>query len=89
MGIPCVTAAETDVAKLLRAAGEDPAQEVAIDIEAMTATHRGVVYPVTLPDGARTQLLRGTWDATRILVDALPQVREAAARLPYVGGCAR
>jgi 3-isopropylmalate/(R)-2-methylmalate dehydratase small subunit len=89
MGIPCVTAAETDVAKLLRAAGEDPAQEVAIDIEAMTATHRGVVYPVTLPDGARTQLLRGTWDATRILVEALPQVREAAARLPYVGGFAR
>jgi 3-isopropylmalate/(R)-2-methylmalate dehydratase small subunit len=88
MGIPCVTATEADVARLMAAVEEDPAHDLTVDVEARTATYRGVAYPVTLPDGARTQLLKGTWDATRILVDALPRVRETAARLPYVRGFA-
>ncbi|MEW6271655.1 MAG: 3-isopropylmalate dehydratase small subunit [Thermodesulfobacteriota bacterium] len=88
MGIPCVTASDADVARLMRAVEEDPAHDLVVDVEAKTAIYRGVVYPVSLPEGARTQLLRGTWDATRILVDALPQVKETAARLPYVRGFA-
>ncbi|HEY8514558.1 MAG TPA: 3-isopropylmalate dehydratase small subunit [Candidatus Binatia bacterium] len=83
MGIPCVTASEADVAKLMQAVEEDPAHDMVVDVEARTVTYRGVSYPVTIPEGARTQLLKGTWDATRILVDALPLVRETAARLPY------
>lgn len=89
MGIPCVVAGEADVAKLLRAIEEDPAHELAVDLEARTATYRGVSIPVSMPDGARTQLLRGTWDATRILVDALGEVRATAGRLPYVSSFAR
>jgi len=88
MGIPCVTAREADVARLLAAIEEDPTHELTVDVEARAATYRGVAYPVTLPEGARTQLLKGTWDATRILVDALPEVRQTAARLPYVRGFA-
>ncbi len=88
MGLPCVTASEADLARLMRAVEEDPAHDLVVDVEARTATYRGVVYPVAIPEGARTQLLRGTWDATRILIDALPLVRETAARLPYVRGFA-
>jgi len=89
MGIPCVTASEADVATLLRAVEADPSAEVAVDLDAMTATRAGTSIPVGMPAGARTQLLRGTWDATRILVDALPKVRETASRLPYVSGFSR
>lgn len=89
MGIPCVVASEADVARLLRAVDEDPAHDLAVDLAAGTATYRDVAVPVSMPEGARTQLLRGTWDATRILVDALGQVRETAGRLPYVAGFAR
>ena len=86
MGIPCVQASEADVHRLQTAIEEDPSQELAIDLEAMTATFAGETYAVQMPDGARYRLRSGTWDATGILVDALDQVRETASRLPYVGG---
>ena len=84
MGIPCVVASEADTAKLMRAVEEDPTHDLTIDLEARTATYRGASYAISLPDGARVQLLRGTWDATRTLVDALDQVKATAGRLPYL-----
>jgi 3-isopropylmalate/(R)-2-methylmalate dehydratase small subunit len=86
LGMPCVTASEADVLALMAAVEEDPAHELAVDLEALTATYRGRAYPVTMPAGARQQLLDGTWDATRILLQAENQIRQAAARLPYLTG---
>jgi 3-isopropylmalate/(R)-2-methylmalate dehydratase small subunit len=86
MGVPCVTAAEAVVAELMNAVEADPAHELAVDLDALTATYRGKTYPVSLPAGARQQLLSGTWDATRVLLDAADAVRATAARLPYVRG---
>ena len=88
MGIPCLLLSEADAGRLLAAVEEDPTQEMTVDVEARAVTYRGTSYPATLPEGARTQLLKGTWDATRILVDALPKVKETAARLPYTRGFA-
>jgi 3-isopropylmalate/(R)-2-methylmalate dehydratase small subunit len=86
LGIPCVTASEADVAELLAATERDPSQDLVVDIEALTATYAGNVYKVGLPAGTRQQLLDGTWDATRTLLQATEQVRETAKRLPYVSG---
>ena len=61
----------------------EPTHELVVDVEATTASYRGKVYRVTLPAGTRTQLLEGTWDATRILLQAEEEVRQTAARLPY------
>jgi 3-isopropylmalate/(R)-2-methylmalate dehydratase small subunit len=84
LGMPCVVASEADLARLMRSVEEDPAHDLTVDVEACRATYRGVAYPVTLPEGVRIQLLRGSWDATRLLVDALDDVRATAQRLPYV-----
>ncbi len=89
LGIPCVTASEADVAALMAAVEDDPAHDLTVDVATLTVTYRGRNYPVTLPAGARTQLLDGTWDATLILLQAEDQVRQVAARLPYVSGFAR
>ena len=48
------------------------------------------VGPLTIaggacPTGIRNQFLAGTWDATRVLLEATPQIKATAARLPYVG----
>ena len=83
MGIPCLIVSEADAAKLMDAVEKDPAHDMTVDVDARTVSFNGLTVPATLPDGARTQLLKGTWDATRILVDALPQVKETAAKLPY------
>ncbi|MFQ5666383.1 MAG: 3-isopropylmalate dehydratase small subunit [Candidatus Binatia bacterium] len=89
LGMPCVCARTADVLGLLSAVEADPAHELVVDILGLTATYRDKVYPVTLPAAARTQLLEGTWDATRILLQAEAQVRQTASGLPYVSGFAR
>jgi len=86
LGIPCVTASEADVAALMAAAEEDPAHDLVVDIDALTAAYRGKTYKVSLPAGTRQQLLNGTWDATRTLLQAAEEVHETAKRLPYVSG---
>jgi 3-isopropylmalate/(R)-2-methylmalate dehydratase small subunit len=84
LGMPCVTASEADVGRLLRAVEEDPAHELVIDLEKRTASFRDLVIPVGMPDGARRQLLSGNWDATRTLLDAADRVRSTADALPYL-----
>jgi len=86
LGIPCVTASEADIAELLAAVEADPSHEIHVDVHALTATHGDKVYEVCLHEGTRQQLLEGSWDATRSLLQAADQVRDTAKRLPYVGG---
>jgi len=89
MGIPCVTAGEADVAKLMAAVEADPGHELAVDLEAMKASYPGVEIAISLPPGPRNQLLEGTWDATRILLAAKDETAATAKRLPYVANFAR
>ena len=42
--------------------------------------------PVDLPEGVRSALTSGNWDATGLLVDRYDEVERVAARLPYVSG---
>jgi 3-isopropylmalate/(R)-2-methylmalate dehydratase small subunit len=86
LGMPCVTAAERDVAALLESIEADPAHELVVDLRASTAVYRDRTYPVELPDGVRNQFLQGTWDATRVLLAAGDAIRATADRLPYVRG---
>ena len=37
-----------------------------------------------IPDGVRQQFLEGSWDATRVLLDAGDAIERTAASLPYV-----
>jgi 3-isopropylmalate/(R)-2-methylmalate dehydratase small subunit len=84
LGMPCAIASEADIGRLIRAVEEDPAHDLVIDLENLTASFRDLEIPIRMPDGARQQLLAGTWDATRTLLDAADRVRSTAERLPYV-----
>ncbi|MEO8603267.1 MAG: isopropylmalate isomerase, partial [bacterium] len=84
LGMPCVTAAEADIGALLAAVEADPTLNLAIDIAALTATYGAQTTAVSLPAGIRNQFLDGTWDATRVLLAAAPDIQATAARLPYV-----
>jgi 3-isopropylmalate/(R)-2-methylmalate dehydratase small subunit len=86
LGMPCVTASEEVVAALMEAVERDPAHDLVIDLEALTATYLARTYAVDLPAGVRNQFLQGTWDGTRVLLDAGERIRQTAARLPYVRG---
>ncbi|GBD26879.1 3-isopropylmalate dehydratase small subunit [bacterium HR30] len=86
LGMPCVCASEADIAWLQQAIEEDPQQDCVVDLRSMRVEYRGRIIPVTMPEGFRRQLLEGTWDATRILLQAEDAIRQTAARLPYVRG---
>ncbi len=86
LGIPCVTASEAVISELMTAVERDPSQNMEVNVDALTTIYGGKVYEVEMPAGTRQQLLEGTFDATRILLQAAEQVRETAKRLPYVGG---
>jgi 3-isopropylmalate/(R)-2-methylmalate dehydratase small subunit len=84
LGLPCVTLDEADLAKLMGSVELDPSQTVRIDIKARTVTSRSGQMKAGIPDGVRYQLLEGTWDATRVLLEADAAIERTAAALPYM-----
>ena len=86
LGIPAVTAAPDDVGALMDAIELDPSQEVAVDLEAMTASSRAGTIAITMPEGARRQLLDGSWNAVQTLLSAREEIAATAERIPYLRG---
>ena len=89
LGMPCATASEADTGRLMAAVEADPTQELVIDVDGLTATYGDLSIPVKLPAGIRNQFLEGTWDATRVLLEATPKIKATAERLPYIDGFAQ
>ena len=88
LGLPCATLDEADLDNLMGSVELDPEQEVELDIEAKSVTSRAGTVPANIPDGTRTQLLEGTWDAMGMLLDGADEVTGTAERLPYLNGFA-
>ena len=86
LGVPCVRIAGADAERLREAAAADPARVFALDLEEKTIRSGNLVVAVAIADGARTQLLGGSWDATALLLDAGAAIERTAARLPYFSG---
>jgi 3-isopropylmalate/(R)-2-methylmalate dehydratase small subunit len=83
LGLPCVTLPTEQLMKLMDAVELDPAQRVKIDLAARTITSRAGVMPAGIPDGVRMQLMEGTWDATRVLLEAGPAIERTARGIAY------
>lgn len=83
LGLPCVTLPADALAKLMDSVELDPQQRLKIDLVARTISSRAGVLPAGIPDGVRMQLTEGTWDATRVLLDAGEAIERTAASIPY------
>ena len=83
LGLPCFTLAQADLAKLMDSVSLDPKQTLVLDLEGRSVAYRGGRLAAGLPDGARRQLLEGTWNATAVLLEAGERIEQTAARLPY------
>ncbi|MGH7322414.1 MAG: 3-isopropylmalate dehydratase small subunit [Candidatus Rokuibacteriota bacterium] len=86
LGIPCVTAAMTDIAWLSRAVALTPSEPLTLDVERGEIHFGGRILPAMIPTGARHQFLNGSWSAIGVLLEAGPAIEQAASRLPYVAG---
>ena len=83
LGIPCVTAAMDDILWLQRAVGRDPNGAIIVDVQNLKVRFGDRAIAVRMPEGARHQLVGGTWDGTRVLLEAGRAIEETAAHLPY------
>ena len=86
LGMPCVTADATDVARLMQIVERDPSTQLVVDLDRLRVAAGEATYPIGLPSGARESFLDGTWDATGLLLDKFEAVEAVARRLPYVVG---
>jgi 3-isopropylmalate/(R)-2-methylmalate dehydratase small subunit len=86
LGMPCVTGAAAEIARLQDLVTQAPALVVSIDLEAMQLACGDWRMPVSLPPAARESFLDGTWDATGLLLDRYEQVEETMSRVPYLNG---
>jgi 3-isopropylmalate/(R)-2-methylmalate dehydratase small subunit len=86
LGLVCVTLPPAKLAALMDAVSLAPDDAVEIDLEAREVRHRGKIYAAAIPDGARQQLLEGSWNAVAVLLGAGDAIEKTAARIPYVSG---
>jgi 3-isopropylmalate/(R)-2-methylmalate dehydratase small subunit len=84
LGLPYAMLDADDLATLMDAVVLDPEQQVLLDLEARTVTSRAGTVAAKIPDGVRRQLLEGSWNATRVLLDAGDAIEATSARIPYL-----
>jgi 3-isopropylmalate/(R)-2-methylmalate dehydratase small subunit len=85
LGIPCLTADEATLGRLMAAAEKSPDAEWTVNISA-----GNVAGPVNeganLPPGPRSQFLSGRWNSLNELLLDVAGVGKVAGNLPYVTG---
>ena len=84
LGMPCVSAARDDIAKIAAAVEKDPKTEVTIDLEKLEIRFARQTVKITQRESARDALVNGRWDAIGELLDGIAAVKQTASKLPYL-----
>ena len=86
LGIPCLVASQEDLEWLQKAIAKSPQVPVTVDVEKQEVHFGDHAIKASIPDGARNQLVGGTWDSTAVLLEAGAAIEATAGKLPYVAG---
>ncbi len=86
LGLPCLTANAEDIGWLMDAVVRQPEREILLDVEHRLVRSGERTIPAMIPDGARNQLVTGTWNATQVLLEAGDEIERVAKSLPYIAG---
>jgi len=86
LGMPCLVMEGGDIASLSKLIEADPQLELTLDISdrRVRVSTADIDFPAILPDHAHQSLTTGKWDAIADLLEGIPEVKETAARLPYM-----
>ncbi len=84
MGIPCVTADAATVKQLQEILTANPQAEMTVNLETMQVQCGDFSGAVSMGEAAKNMFVSGTWDACGQLVAQAEQIRETAAKLPYL-----
>ena len=86
IGLPCFTAAATNVELVMRCVEDAPDARVSVSVADLVLQIDDRTLTLEMPAGMRDALLNGLWDATGLLLERFEDVRARAAELPYVTG---
>jgi 3-isopropylmalate/(R)-2-methylmalate dehydratase small subunit len=84
LGLTAVTAPPSDIEAVQQLVERDPSVELVIDLDRLELQVGSHTVPVQMPAPAREALLTGHWDGLGLLLHDFDQVRQTAARLPYL-----
>lgn len=83
LGMPCVTVAKADRAKLAAAVQANPQLDVTVDLSAQKVRFGSEAVPCSIREAARQALVEGQWDPIGQLLEGREAVAKLAAALPY------
>jgi len=86
LGVPAVTTQRENLERLVNAVEAKPETEITVDLEQCTIRCGDESFPCDIPESARGALVSGQWDSLSQLLEAEPQIRKTAERIPYVSG---
>ncbi len=81
VGMPCVRADPDAVSQLQSLNEANPSLPLTLDLETLTIAAGNHVFPISLAEGRRRQLLEGAWDATSVLLAAGQAIEQTLAAL--------
>jgi 3-isopropylmalate/(R)-2-methylmalate dehydratase small subunit len=84
LGIPCVTASRADLERMTTAVRTCPETPITVDLQTCEIRYGDETIAANIPASTRNALMTGRYDFLGQLLDAAPQVRETADRLPYM-----
>lgn len=86
LGLPCVCASAEEIRLLAATIEGDPATEVTVDLENKEVRFGSESIAVTIPESARSALVRGRYDQLGELLEDEDKVEAVASKLPYFVG---
>jgi len=86
MGLPCFAADRESIDRLQSIVEKTPEVTIMADVQSGVVTAGDVRIRASLPSALRDAFVSGQWNPTAMLLDRFEEVREVAARLPYVTG---
>jgi 3-isopropylmalate/(R)-2-methylmalate dehydratase small subunit len=84
IGIPCLTASAETIQQLQTILKENSQAPITVDLEAMQVHCADFQASVSMGEGPRQMLTTGSWDSCGQLVAQVDQIRDTAAKLPYI-----
>ncbi|MHB1329481.1 MAG: 3-isopropylmalate dehydratase small subunit, partial [Gemmatimonadales bacterium] len=82
-GVPCLVADGRHLEQAMQACDSHSELRFTVLIETMALVFDARAIPLTMPEGARRQMLDGTWDMTVELLTSEAEIESKARRLEY------
>jgi len=86
LGLPCFTADHDSVEKLQALIERSPEIVIQADVATGQITAGPLKFTASIPSALRDAFVSGQWDPTSMLLAKFEDVRQVAARLPYIAG---